>query len=498
MASSARGVRPQTSLASRAFDAANYLLLALLAVLTLGPFVYLTIGSLTEANQYRAVGVTLNPAHWSLNSYIVLLGASSRIYQSLKVTLFITVVGTLLSLIVTSGLAYGLSKKDVPGRNFFIIAILFTMLFSGGLVPFYLIVKSLALINSVWSLILPVLVNAWYMLIIMKFYEMLPAEVEDAARIDGCSELSLFWRIALPLSKPVLSEVTPVNSLAEGEQLASAVERTRGFYMLAENYRFINDVELIKRLADDGRFGRIRFAEGEYLHDCRDLALNSDGTPTWRGLRDRRGGLYCTHSLMPLLYITGDRILTVSCLEAEGGIGGTVMLMRSVAGSLFKVRLDTVSPRPHNMAYYAVQGETGAYESWRGLGDEAKVWLGDAHEPSRCRADAGEVIAQWHPLRELAPAYIPDRFAAPEVARTSGHFGADYWMLTAFARALLNGEPSPIDVYRALDCCVPGIVAIESRGLGGAPLPVPSFCQTRGDALAAQNQRPTTSVGRGS
>jgi hypothetical protein len=151
------------------------------------------------------------------------------------------------------------------------------------------------------------------------------------------------------------------------------------------------------------------------------------------------------------------------------------MLMKSAGGRVFKVRLDSSSPRPHNMAYYAVQGEAGAYESWRGMGDKAKVWLADAHEPSRVRALDGEVIAQWHPLSDFAAEYIPERVAAPEVARTSGHFGADYWMLTAFARALLDGKPSPIDVYKALDCCVPGIVALESRANGGAPVPVPDF-----------------------
>jgi predicted dehydrogenase len=273
----------------------------------------------------------------------------------------------------------------------------------------------------------------------------------------------------------VLSEVTPVSSLTQAAQLAAAVERTNGFYMLAENYRFIDDIELVKRMVDDGRFGRVSFGEGEYLHDCRDLALNADGTLTWRGDRTHRGGLYCTHSLIPLLYITGDRVATVSCLEADGGIGGTIMLMKSVGGRVFKVRLDSTSPRPHNMAYYAVQGESGAYESWRGMGDQAKVWLADAHEPSQCRALNGEVIAQWHPLSDFAAHYIPERVAAPEVARSSGHFGADYWMLTAFARALLDGQRSPIDVYQALDCCVPGIVALASKANGGAPVPVPDF-----------------------
>jgi predicted dehydrogenase len=273
----------------------------------------------------------------------------------------------------------------------------------------------------------------------------------------------------------VLSEVTPVSTLTQAAQLAAAVERTNGFYMLAENYRFIDDIELIKRMVDDGRFGRVSFGEGEYLHDCRDLALNSDGTPTWRGDLKNLGVLYCTHSLMPLLYITGDRVATVCCLGADDGIGGTLTLMKSAAGRVFKVRLDNSSPRPHNMAYYTLQGEAGAYESWRGMGDRAKVWLADVHEPSKVRALDGEVIAQWHPLSEFAAEYIPERVAAPHVARSSDHFGADYWMLIAFARALLDGTPSPIDVYQALDCSVPGIVALASRANGGAPVPVPDF-----------------------
>jgi hypothetical protein len=140
------------------------------------------------------------------------------------------------------------------------------------------------------------------------------------------------------------------------------------------------------------------------------------------------------------------------------------------------VRLDARSPRPHNMAYYSVQGDRGAYESWRGLGDVPKVWLADAHEPSKSRRSGpDDRIAEWHPLRDFAAQYIPERLAAPEEAKRSGHFGADYWMLRDFARALLDDAPSPIDAYRALDFCVPGILAIASRANGGAPAPVPDF-----------------------
>ena len=96
---------------------------------------------------------------------------------------------TCARLIVTAGLAYGCSKKDLPGHSFFIFFVFFTMLFGGGMVPYYLVVKGLGLTNKVWSMILPMMINAWYMFIMMRFFDSLPRDLEDAARIDGASEL---------------------------------------------------------------------------------------------------------------------------------------------------------------------------------------------------------------------------------------------------------------------------------------------------------------------
>jgi putative aldouronate transport system permease protein len=201
----ARGIRQ--SFGSRLFDIANYTFLALLAVATIGPFLYLVAGSLTDSTAYRVGGATLNPAHWTLDSYAILLGGGSRIYQGLKNSFILTLGGTLLSLATTAALAYGLSKREIPGHRLLIFFVFFTMLFGGGMVPFYLVVKGLNLVNTLWSLILPFLVNAWYLFLMMRFFEELPSELDDAARIDGCSELDIFWRIALPLSKPALATV---------------------------------------------------------------------------------------------------------------------------------------------------------------------------------------------------------------------------------------------------------------------------------------------------
>jgi len=211
MAIVARGretrTRMRTSTASKVFDVTNYTLLALLGVATLGPFLYLIAGSLTETVTYRSSGVTLNPLNWSLASYQLLLGTGSRVYQALKITVFITLMGTFLGLIVTAGLAYGFSKKELPGHTFLIFFVFFTMLFGGGMVPYYLVVKGLGLTNKVWSMILPMMINAWYMFIMMRFFDSLPRDLEDAARIDGSSELGIFFRIVLPLSKPVLATI---------------------------------------------------------------------------------------------------------------------------------------------------------------------------------------------------------------------------------------------------------------------------------------------------
>jgi putative aldouronate transport system permease protein len=196
-----------TSLASRVFDTANVVLLALLGVVTLGPLLYLVFGSLTQAEYYRTVGVSVNPLHWTLDSYALLLGSGSRIYLGIKNSLFLTIVGTTLSLATTAALAYGMSKSELPGHRLFIILVFFTMLFNGGMVPFYLVVKWLGLVDTLWSLILPMLVNAWFLFLMMRFFEELPQELEDAARMDGCNEIDVFFRIALPLSMPVLVTV---------------------------------------------------------------------------------------------------------------------------------------------------------------------------------------------------------------------------------------------------------------------------------------------------
>ena len=143
------------------------------------------------------------------------------------------------------------------------------------------------------------------------------------------------------------------------------------------------------------------------------------------------------------------------------------------------IRVDHVSPRPGRHVFYAIQGTHGCYESHHGFGDASKVWLDDEHKPSLYSAPA-----QWHPLSEQAPQYVPERLVAPPEARSGGHGTSEYWMLKDFIAAVHGEMPAPIDVYRALDYTLPGICAAKSAAWGGSPVMVsdprdPSFIGER-------------------
>lgn len=284
---------------------------------------------------------------------------------------------------------------------------------------------------------------------------------------------------ALDAGKHVLSEVTACDTLEDAHALVAATRRNSTHYMMAENYRYMDDVELIKRLNDDNRFGDVYYGEGEYIHDCRDLWYTEDGSLTWRG----KGllGVYCTHSLGPLLYITGDRVEHVSSMAVPGGKFDPrvqhptmhLMNMKTTSGITLRVRVDHVSPRPHYMHYYALQGTAGAFETARVEGEPSRVWLADEHEPSRTNRDG----ARWHPALDQARKYTPERLDVPPEARAGGHGTSEYWMLPEFLAVARGERESPIDIHRALDYTLPGIMATVSAQTLGTPQTVPDSRQ---------------------
>ncbi|BFT74543.1 carbohydrate ABC transporter permease [Paenibacillus sp. P36] len=204
------------------FDWINYGLLSLISLICLAPFLYVFSVSFTDPDVYIPLQFNLFPQKWSLSAYSYILSTGSFI-NALKSTTFITVVGTALNLIVSFSMAYALTKKGLPGRNAMMGFIIFTLVFNAGIVPSYLLVKQLGLLNSYWALIWPVLTSAWSLIIIKSFLESMPSELEDAARIDGCSDIGVFLRIVIPLSMPAIATFTLFFAVAHWNTYFNAV-----------------------------------------------------------------------------------------------------------------------------------------------------------------------------------------------------------------------------------------------------------------------------------
>jgi len=194
----------RTSIGDRIFGIANWLVLGIVAILTLFPIYYVVVVSFTDPTEYIRKSFILFPEKWSLASYRYLL-STDAFARSIGVSAYLAVVGTALSLVVTASLAYALSRKRMRGRNVILLFILITILFNPGMIPQYMLVRQLHLINSLWSLIVPALASGWNVILMKNFFDSIPAELEESAAIDGSNDLSTWVRIILPLSLPSLA-----------------------------------------------------------------------------------------------------------------------------------------------------------------------------------------------------------------------------------------------------------------------------------------------------
>ena len=185
-----------------AFDYILIIFLTVFALLILYPFYNSVCVSLVSQADYIKTRVMLYPRNITFESYFVVFKNGS-IFDGMKVTLIITLVGVLYNMLLTVSLAYGFSKEFL-GKKLFMMMIVFTMYFSGGLIPFYLLIKDLKLVDNIFSMILPSGVSIMYMTVIRQNFESLPAELEESARIDGANDLTILFRILLPLSVPIL------------------------------------------------------------------------------------------------------------------------------------------------------------------------------------------------------------------------------------------------------------------------------------------------------
>ncbi|MBN2980038.1 carbohydrate ABC transporter permease [Cohnella algarum] len=191
----------------RLFSIVNFALLAVIALVTVLPFVHVVAGSFTTNAEIAAKKFILVPTVWSTEAYRFIF-STPTIFRAMAVSIGVTLVGTLFSMLITSLMAYGLSRRDLDGRRGLMFLVVFTMLFSGGMIPTFLVVKELGLIDTYAALILPSAITAFNMIILKNFFQNIPEGLEESAKIDGCHDFGILFRIVLPLSMPAIATIS--------------------------------------------------------------------------------------------------------------------------------------------------------------------------------------------------------------------------------------------------------------------------------------------------
>ena len=279
---------------------------------------------------------------------------------------------------------------------------------------------------------------------------------------------------SLEAGKHVLCEQTAAYTLVDCERIVEAVQRTGRVYMMAENFSYFHYVRQWRRLARAGRFGHLFYAEAEYVHEIEELLEDqATGQLHWR--HERPPIWYCAHCLGPILTLMEDRI-TEACgshvgfhkhperADHLGFLDMEVGLFRTQKGSLIKILRSQVAPRYPHLVYYSLYGTKGYVENGRTDADHGYLWI-EGETPDD---EHGRRVAQPIPC----PITDPD---APEEARHGGHGTSEYYLTRDFLDAVERGVRPPIDVMRAMDFTVPGLVAHEAAMSDGNWRQVPLF-----------------------
>lgn len=197
------------------FKVLGYPLLSVFALVCVVPFLLIIASSLTSESYIIRNGYVLWPQEFSTAAYELIFKNPLKIIRAYGVTIFITITGTVLSVFINAMTGYVLQRKDFKWRNIFSFYFFFTTLFSGGLIPWYILcAKTLHLKNTIWVLIIPTMVSVWYIILVKGFMGSIPAEITESAKIDGAGDFCIFVKLILPLSKPVLATIGLFTALA--------------------------------------------------------------------------------------------------------------------------------------------------------------------------------------------------------------------------------------------------------------------------------------------
>ena len=231
------------------------LFFVLVCVFMVVPILLVISISLSSSDSILNYGYQLIPHEWSLTAYIYLLESPEVMLRAYGVTIFITVVGTALGLLLTAMMGYGISRRDYRYNRITTLYVFFTMLFSGGLVSTYILMTQyLHLKNSIWALILPGLISPFYVMIMKGFMAKIPMEIIDSAKIDGASEWRTFFTIILPLSKPPLATLALFISFAYWNEWFNALLYIDNEKMLPLQLLLVRIMNNIEFLTSDSAF----------------------------------------------------------------------------------------------------------------------------------------------------------------------------------------------------------------------------------------------------
>ncbi|GAA3403222.1 carbohydrate ABC transporter permease [Paenibacillus hodogayensis] len=207
---------------SRLFDFVNTVVLLMLSLVTLYPFWDSFVVSITPLKESLSTSLHLFPRTVTFEAYRHILSIK-QLWLSYRTSVIVTVLATLISMIATTLAAYALSKKSLPGGRSIMFAIVFTMMFSGGIIPAYLVVKQLGMMNSIWAMIIPGAIHTYNLILMRNFFESIPEELEESARLDGCSDPGILIRVVLPLSMPAVATVSLFYAVAQWNEFFTAV-----------------------------------------------------------------------------------------------------------------------------------------------------------------------------------------------------------------------------------------------------------------------------------
>jgi len=205
-------MRAKSNTAEKIAGAVNITLLLLLCLSILLPFANILALSFNDGTDSALGGISIWPREFTWANYQEVFH-NDDILQSLKISVLRTGIGTALSVLLTAMAAFALKKKTLPGRNVYMFFIVFTMLFGGGIVPYYMVLKSLYLTNTFWVYIIPALYSAWNIILMRTFFQSIDDSLEESAKIDGAGDYKVFFRIILPLSLPVLAVIGLFNAV---------------------------------------------------------------------------------------------------------------------------------------------------------------------------------------------------------------------------------------------------------------------------------------------